>query len=68
MLQKSVSFTKWPSDQYWARIADTHGVKYNGETIEYSEATQHELNGTNPEIMEKVKHYVEHNFLKVVSL
>ena len=63
-----ISSTLWPSSHYWSELASSNAIMYNGTVIDPAQALEVELGkGTEDdlEIWDKVKEYVQENYLQI---
>ena len=61
----SISQSEWPSDQYWAILAEKHQVRFNDSMVTYKDATSLELVDDLDLSATNVKEIVKSNFLSV---
>ena len=63
--QYAISETKWPSDQYWAVLAEHFGVTYKGQQVTYKLQQTKELSGETDEDFEQIQQLVQNNLMQV---
>ena len=63
--QYAISETKWPSDQYWAILAEQFNVKYKGRKVTYKDQQEMELSGETDEDYEQIQQLVQNNLMQV---
>ena len=61
----SISQSEWPSDQYWAVLAEEHQVKFKDFMVTYKDVTSLELLDTLDFTASNVKDIVKSNFISV---
>ena len=61
----SISQSEWPSDQYWAILAEKHQVKFKDFMVTYKDATSLELLDDLDLSTKNVKDIVKSNFITV---
>ena len=60
-----MSQSEWPSDQFWAILAEKYNVKYKDHFVTYKEATTMELDESVKFMTKNLKHFVQQNFISV---
>ena len=67
--QVSISSNVWPSNYYWATLAEKNKVKFNGSSVTYSKARDMELelkgNVSYQLVLDKIKEKISSNYIKV---
>ena len=67
MFKHSRSERKWPSDQYWAVLAERYETKYQGKEVTYEAVTNYQLRGNDSSAgaIDEVESMVNNNLLQV---
>ena len=65
IFQYAISETKWPSDQYWAILAEEFKITYHGQQINYKAQQKQELTGEPNEDLENIQQLVQKNLMQV---
>ena len=60
-----MSQSEWPSDQFWAILAEKYKVNYQNHLVTYQEVTTMEIEDSVKNITESLKNFVKQNFISV---
>ena len=63
IFQMSISQSEWPSDQYWAILAEKHQVKFKDQMVTYQDSMALEMDEEFDHLTSNVKNMVKSNFI-----